>query len=38
MDRYLKMRLCKVEEGGRITIDKNYNGVLDTLTISLASE
>ena len=27
-----------MEEGGSITIDKNYNGVLDTLTISIASE
>ena len=38
MDRYLKMRTCKMEEGGSITNDKNHNGALDTLTITLASE
>ena len=27
-----------MEEGGSITNDKNHNGALDTLTITLASE
>ena len=34
----VKMRACKVEEGGSITIDKNHNAALDTLTITFTSE